>query len=173
MPDWSGFSFSRNMISSFDTYDSKILCSFSGAGGSAWPASNRALFSPLFVPSPVVVKRLIVMNGSPSGNMDVGIYRDDLSRLVSSGSVANSGSASTPQVVDITDTLLTVGRYYIALVLDNTTATIYREASDIQQLRVLGMFQMDTAFPLPDPAVPAALATTYLPLVAAEVLRYP
>jgi hypothetical protein len=74
----------------------------------------------------------------------VGIYDATLTRKASSGSTA---VGSGGQVVDITDTELTAGRYYFAMAADNTTANFAR---DISYSAVLGRWQYeDSAFPLP------------------------
>jgi hypothetical protein len=57
---------------------------------------------------------MLVLNGATaSGNMDVGIYDYAGTRLVSSGSTAQSGTSAF-QDFDITDTLLGPGIFYLA-----------------------------------------------------------
>lgn len=134
-------------------------------GSAIWPAANRAYFVPFKIYTPVTMVKMFVMNGvAVSGNFDIGIYDEAFTRLVSSGSTAQSGT-TTLQVVDITDTLLGVGLFYMALVFDNNTAQVNRRnGPGFASLKGFGQFQQSTAFPLPTPATPASLTTSFLPL---------
>ncbi len=148
-----------------------VLCGLgSNAAGTsgAWPAANLALFMPFVVTRPVVIENLAVVNGSTaSGNIDMGLYAADGTRLVSVGSTAQAGT-SAAQVFDITDTLLGVGRYYLALALDNATGTVQRAvASNAVIGRFAGMLEQTSAFPLPATASFAAYTRTALPNMAA------
>jgi hypothetical protein len=114
-------------------------------GNAGWPSANRALFIPFTVLTTITVTQIRIHVVTQSGNLDVGIYDDTLTRKVSSGSTAVGASGG--QVVDITDTQLNAGRYYFAMVVDNTTANFAR---DISYSGVLGRWQYeDSAFPLP------------------------
>jgi hypothetical protein len=142
------------------------------SAGNTWPTANRAIFLPFEIYQPYTVVKMSITNGATaSGNFDIGIYDYKGNRRVSSGSTAQTGTA-TPQTVDITDTLLLPGLYYMALVFDNTTGTVANWAagsgSDGQTLANdgLGLFMQDTAFPLPDPATFAAFASTIIPLMS-------
>jgi hypothetical protein len=172
MPDWPGYGFNRNIITPYDTFDAMCLRANAGASGVVWPLANRALFVPIYVFAPVVAKRLLTFNGQIGNNIDLGIYRDDLSLVVSTGTTAMSGSISTPQAVDITDTPLPAGRYYLALAINGTTGGNYRYGPTVSQSRLFGAFKMDSAFPLPATAVPSVMVDQYLPNMGVEVLRY-
>lgn len=136
----------------------------------AWPAANRALLVPLYITEPSTVVKLWWMNGAAvSGNVDIGIYRvSDLSRIVSSGSTAQAGTSAL-QEVDITDTPLAPGTYYLGLACDNTTATFIRLFNDLRWCRAFGVVQQTSAFPLPATAVPEACASAYVPLMGASL----
>lgn len=133
----------------------------------AWPAANLAIYIPFYVQTPVTVYQIAWDNGATlGGNVDVGIYNYALTRLVSSGSTAQSGT-SVPQVANITDTLLAPGTYFMAMAADSNTAT-YRNSAGGQTryCRVLGISEQSTAFPLPTTATFAAFATAlYVPLI--------
>lgn len=125
-------------------------------GSATYTSANRAHFQWFRVPEICVVKQLWVANGATaSGNIDVGIYTPDGTRLVSSGSTAQSGT-STLQVFDVTDTTLAPGYYYIAVAMDNTTGTIRRNNLSTQASKFAGSAVMASAFPLP---ATATLAT--------------
>lgn len=132
----------------------------------AFPAANAAIYVPFRINKPIVVASIEVLNGATvSGNVDVGIYNESGTRLVSSGSTAQSGT-SVIQVFNITDTLLGPGLFYMALACSNTTSTFMRNAAPVYVSRPIGMAQQATAFPLPDPATMALMTVTFLPAMS-------
>lgn len=89
---------------------------------SAWGTANRAVYIPVRVTRACVVRKLgASVTATATGNIDIGIYSQSGTRLVSTGSTAKT--TSTVQVIDITDTTLTPGLYYLALNNDTTTDT--------------------------------------------------
>jgi len=137
------------------------------SGGALWPAANRAYYLSFRVEVPVTAYRMAFEVTAQAGNYDIGIYDILGNRLVSKGSTAvpAAGLAS----VDITDTVLTPGHYFMALCLsDATTAAVSRiTVPDIQTLRVCGVQTQDVgAVTLPDPATFANPAAAYVPLIA-------
>jgi hypothetical protein len=103
-------------ILSLGTYSCIPGDTWSGAvaATAAWPTANLAVYVPVRIPTACVVKKLALSNGSAvTGNFDIGIYNAAGSRLVSTGSTAQSGTA-TEQVVGVTDTALSAGLYYFA-----------------------------------------------------------
>ena len=124
----------------------------------SWPTANLAYYVPFYLPMNGTVKRVWWYNGSAvSGNVDCGIYNEDLTRAVSLGSTAQAGT-SVVQFGNIADTALVAGRYWMALALDNTTGRIARFASDIELLAAFGCAQEASAFALPATATLAATA---------------
>lgn len=126
----------------------------------SWITASKAFAIPFALSDDVVVTHLGWRNGSAAGsNHDIGIYRAvDLSLVVSTGSVAGSGS-SVLQSVDITDTPLPRGQYYLAKVVDATTANRVRfyGSGTAGNLDILGgMISMVSAIPLPSTFVAAA-----------------
>lgn len=133
------------------------VCSMGGVGswGSAsasltWSSTNRALYYPFRLASPLLVLTLWVCNGDViSGHWDVGIYTFDGRRLVSTGSTVPSGT-QTVQVVDVADTLIGPGLFYLALACDNTTQRFFGQISgNAQYQQGMGVIQQSSAFPLP------------------------
>jgi hypothetical protein len=131
----------------------------------AWPAANRAIHVPLYVPAPATIVKLWWLNGAAvSGNVDCGLYRaSDLSLVVSSGAVAQSGTSAV-QEFDIADTTIPVGVYLLALAMDNGTGQMIRFPFDVRYHRVIGITQQASAYPLPATAVPAVVASAYVPM---------
>lgn len=126
----------------------------------AWPSANRALFVPFFFPATITVKRLWVATGTTGGtdNRSIGIYREDGTQIVVSANTL-AGTASQVQFIDITDTTLPPGSYYVAMSQNGTTATYFRQPGGLELERTMGVLQMAAAYPLPATATFAAITT--------------
>ena len=98
-----------------------------GGAGAVWPAANLAIYVPVCIPVPVVVRKLGIVVATAAGNFDLGIYTSSGTRLISTTSTVMAG-ASTEQFVDITDTTLGIGLYYLAACCDDGAATVNRVA---------------------------------------------
>jgi hypothetical protein len=132
-------------------------------GTVAWPAANQALFFPFELFKATQFVRLYNYNGGAvSGNVDIGIYTEDGTRIVSTGSVAVSGTnVNQAHTIDVT---LAPGRYYLGMAHDGTSTSFYfTSAVGARQHipRVLGVREMAAAFPLPATATLTAYTTTY------------
>lgn len=137
-----------------------------GATSTAWPAANRAIYCPIWLPWPYLVRRLWWVNGSAAGgNWDIGIFSVAGTRLLSSGSVAGSGN-SAPQFDSGYDFLLPPGRYFLGLAHDSTTANRVTGHGSVGPggLRLGGLLQQDNAFPLPASMNPSAITATFMPI---------
>lgn len=120
--------------------------------------NNEAVFILFHVNTDITVRRMSAFVNSASGNIDVGIYELDGTRLVSSGStvLANGG-----QIFDIADTPLTAGRFYMSLVLSSVGGTRLWQwmngdeggSQSHPSQGVIGMKKQIAAFPLPANAV--------------------
>lgn len=140
------------------------------ASDAAWPSANLAIFIPVRVATPVTICKIIVGAGATAtGNFDVGIYDAAGNRLVSSGATAKG--TNTEHVIDITDTTIGPGLYYIALSASTTNNYVRYVPGGTTPVpesmaRLSGSLEMATAHPLPSTATFAARATGYLPAVA-------
>lgn len=150
------------------------MCSFGGSGGlgtpasATWPTASRAFLIPFSIGRPIIILNGWVMNGvtvSASYNIDIGIYDASGTLLGSTGGFAQ-GTASAMQVQAMTtNILLDAGQFYMALVVDNASATVYRSTSIlVGTLQGCGMCQASTAYPLPATITFASLVPSYLPL---------
>lgn len=150
---------------SWESLGAEPAIDITSPGSAVWPAANRAILIPFRPSSRYLARRMFVHNGATvSGNIDLGIYNDDGTLLVSSGSTAQAG-VSVMQYVDITDTWLAPGAYYLALAVDNTTATVFRGLASVMVGRIAGMLQATTAFPLPARPTLETVASAYLPVI--------
>lgn len=141
----------------------------------AWPAIGLVIYVPFSVPEPVLVTKLWWGVGAAAGNLDCGLYQEDGTLIVSTGTTAAAGSAAV-QSVDITDTLLARGAYYMALVADTTTTlTIERSAPAAGILQSYGLLeQASVTLPLATNASPATFAKytrAYVPLFGLQGYR--
>lgn len=130
----------------------------------AWPTANKAIFVPVLVARQTKLVKAFVYNGATaSGNLDVGLYLPNGTRVVSMGSTAQSGTNAL-QELDITDTTVGPGLYYMALAMDGTTGTAFRATIGTGRGASLGIYEMTSAFALPSTATFATLASSYLPM---------
>lgn len=144
----------------------EALRAMSFTPATAAPTANLAYFTPFTVYSTITVTKMFVENGSTtSGNLDVGIYDAGGTKLVSSGTVAQTGASST-QEIDITDTTLRPGLYYLAFAADNGTGSYMRwGTSNTVNPRTFGVLSQASACPLPATAT-FATPINNLPFVA-------
>jgi hypothetical protein len=135
--------------------------------------ANLAVFIPFWVPEPVVITKMGWGNGAAvAGNIDVGIYSEAGTRLVSSGTTAQSGT-TVMQIVNVTDTTLPRGRYYLAMASDTSgiTQKVYAVLPAAGIPQSLGLLQMAAAFALPANATYAKYASAFIPMVVAQGYR--
>ena len=125
----------------------------------AFESADRAVYFPIILPAACVVRRLWWANGatvSATYNIDCGIYADSGygpgTRLVSTGSTAQ-GTASEVQFVDVADTALAPGLYWIAITCSSTSATLFRNQTSAAYEASLRLIEA-AALPLPATATP-------------------
>lgn len=173
MADFPGsFANPAGIISTADQKQSPVGQTTSAFSAAAtWPAANRALYCPVLVESVCVAQQMAVIVGVQSGNLDIGIYNEAGAQLVHAGSTA-VGAAGV-QVVNITDTTLTPGVYFLALNCDNTTATFNKTSTGAAgAYSALGIQQQAVgAIALPATATFANPAAAYAPLIMASTLQ--
>lgn len=135
------------------------------SASAVWPAANRAIFVPFYLPSTMPVTQLFSFNGSAvSGNIDVGIYDIAGVKRVSAGSTAQSGT-STIQTFSVSAEL-SQGTYYLAQALDNGTGTTVRATFANNSFTTsFGLQQMAAAFPLPATATFADRTDAICPII--------
>lgn len=113
-------------------YDLMCGGEFQFSNSMTWTA-NRAVYIPFSLSRPRRVAQIFWVNAATvAGNTDVGVYDEaGTSKLVSTGSTANSG-ASAIQIVNVTDYILSPGaRYWLAIASDSGTHTYYGEVNAV------------------------------------------
>jgi ethanolamine utilization microcompartment shell protein EutS len=129
------------------------------AAATAWTTANTAIFIPITLQTSFLAQKMAVNVTTQAGNLDVGIYDEYSNRLVSKGSTAVA--AAGLQVIDIADTLLTPGTYYIAMNCDSVTAAFIAISPVAQIVRTKGCRQQAVgAIALPNPATFAVVSAT-------------
>ncbi len=132
-----------------------------------WPVANKALYVPFYLEVPLTIYQVGLIVGAQAGNLDVGIYDELGNRVVSKGSTA-VGAAGV-QLVDITDTPLTPGTYFMAMCCSDATTASFNRISlpDAQTSRTAGIQEQAVgAVTLPNPATFANPAAAYVPLLS-------
>jgi hypothetical protein len=143
-----------------------------GLASGTWPAANRAYFIPIVLPYDFTVTKLFWLNGSSVGtaNVDCAVYSSGdgpARKLISTGSTLSSG-ALVYQSVSVTATRLRAGIYYMALVLDNTAGTTFRDPLDLRVGDAAGMaMESGAGIPLPSLATPVRVQTNPPPFFMA------
>lgn len=128
----------------------------------AWPAANRAILIPFRLPRRVTLYQAVVGSGATAtGNFDVGVYQPDGKRVISAGSTAKGNSVET--VVNLTDTLIGPGFYYMALSASTTNNFIASTVANAGIAKNLGIRQASSAFALPDPITFETAASNIIP----------
>lgn len=129
-----------------------------------WPSANLAIYIPFTIRRVTQIYKLFTVNGSAAANsFDIGIYSGDGTKIISTGSTAQSGT-TVVQAVTITTTTLGPGQYYMALAMNGTTGTFFKTGSAVQILHTEGILNQATAFPLPATATFATASQIYTPL---------
>ncbi len=136
---------------------------------SAWPVADRAIYQPIRICTPIlVVEMLSHVEAQGAGNLELGIYTNDNGPDRKLVSASRAGGANSAQTVNITDTLVGPGLYWIAMAADATTINC-RDFSGGQytaeELRIFGILQEASAFNLPATATAVKNTGTILPLV--------
>lgn len=136
----------------------------------AWPAANDAIYVPIRVREVCTVYRMSCGTGTATtGNFDLGLYDWSGNRLVSTGSTAKT-TASAERLVDVTDTTILPGRYYLAMAVDTNAAAYVGVAVGANgRAKLLGMRSQATAFALPSSATFATCTAIFVPYIAAHV----
>lgn len=149
----------------FDALSIGLMAGSTAPVSAVWPSANRAYFIPFFLEAPAIVYSMDVLNGAATGdNIDMGIYSSDFRKMVSSGSVAQSGTGAMQQITFATPLSLGIGQYFMALACSGTTSAFFRRSQSANFVRFAGIFQMASAFALPATATPALASSAYMPV---------
>ncbi len=115
--------------------------------------ANTAVFFPFHLHGSKTAEKIVVNNGSTkTGTIDVGIYNSTGTRQVSSGLTTQSGDI---QILNIANTVLIPGNYYMAIVTNAAAADfrVWGDATGTEYAAQLGRTKsLASAHPLPSDA---------------------
>ncbi len=145
MGDWpTPILFSPSDTGAIGIADAQLGIDNTAAGGTAWPSANLAIFIPIRPVVPITITKLAVGAGATaSGNFDVGIYDRSGNRLEHAGVTAKG--ASVIHVLDITDTRIGPGLYYLGLAANGTDSYVMR-GGGTELGRAMGVLQMASGY---------------------------
>jgi hypothetical protein len=127
--------------------------------------TNVAMFVPFRIGKTIIAKNMFCLNGSAvAGSIDIGIYTADGTKLVSTGSTAQSGTSAI-QTISITNTEFGPGLFYLALAANNA-GNRFQCANTINAypLQVMGVAMVTASFPLPATVTFATATVSKLPI---------
>lgn len=126
--------------------------------GLSW-ATNYIQYVPCFVSEPFTCVKSFVYTGTTgTGNVQVGYYREDFTRVFATASTAHGTTAGLLEI-DNTDVQIPAGRGYLALWGSVSTDTYFGWATaniDFMRARIHGVCQETNASGLVDPMTPVA-----------------
>ncbi len=145
-----------------------LFMATSGNGSIAWPSANKPIAIPFRVFQGMTVYQLGWQNGSGTmtDSFDIGIYDASWNRKIAGGGTARSGAGNV-QWVDVTDTFIPVGKYYLVGANNGTTASQALDVMSGSGITVafnaaLGYFDSATnAYPLPNPLTNMVACATF------------
>ena len=152
-----------------DSMGGALVSASASSASAAWSVANAGYFYPFRLTARATVYQLLFFVGdTSSGNIDMAIYDSQKNRIVSAGSTAMSATVNTIQELNITDTVLAAGDYWLAVAVDNTTGTCFQSAIQTDEIsfsRFTVYTQTGlTAAALPDPMVPVLSTETSPPV---------
>jgi hypothetical protein len=147
------------------------------AGLQNYIAANVGVFVPFVIYEAVTFTKLGVMNADAvAGNIDLGLFQEDGTLIVAAGTTAQSG-VSAQQTVDITDTSLARGRYYLGITGDTggVTQKVYGVVPVAGIAQALGLLEDSSCAPpfstSANPATFVAYSRAFIPLIMAQGFR--
>lgn len=133
-----------------------------GGGASAAPTSNLVTYVPFRLSRAFIVVEVSWQNGlaAGNGNAQVGIYDAAGTQIVECTATTTAGTGAT-QTIDVTDTTIGPGRYYMAFRASSATDRFISSAvGTFGMLEACGVFQQASQSDLP------ASATFAVPTVS-------
>lgn len=126
-------------------------------------------YVPFYLSQSILVVKMFVYNGTVlDGNIDLGIYDKYGVKLMSTGSVVQSGT-EVLQVLDIAGPRIGPGNFYMALGNSSGNARFHHvSVGSEQNIWILGVLDQET-FPLPAIATFTKIGICYVPFFGLSV----
>jgi hypothetical protein len=136
---------------------------------SAWSGAQRAYYVPIILQSGCVVRRVWWANGATTtggATIEVGVYANSDygpgAKLISGS--ATQGTASQVQFVDVTDTAIAPGLYWIAMLSSSATNTTVMRITPDTIGDSGGSFAQESLGSLPATATAVETPTNFVPV---------
>lgn len=134
--------------------------------GTAWAVANQALYIPFRIASPFTFNSIAAVVSTATGNIDMGVYAADGTKIVSTGSVVTSPNV---QQVSVASTTIGPGLFYFGVSMSSISGGlmgyVFTATGKAGLLRALGISQQATALPLPATATFAANTGFFVPVM--------
>lgn len=127
----------------------------------AWPTANTAILVPFTIAFPTTFPEIFFQAGTGpgTGNFDLGLYREDFTRIASLGALASTNTTDAIFPVGggafAAPVTLMRGRYYIAMSAAAIATTVRGITTTNGVARAFGCISMAAAHPLPATITPA------------------
>lgn len=131
----------------------------------SWPSANFAVYVPVTMPARFTIARFLTVNGNVvAGNVNVGLYSNNMALLMSSGSTAQAGT-NVVQYIPVADQSFPAGDYFLALAASSTSARFQGCSFNTQYFcREAGLLQESLgSITLPSTMTPVVYAQTAVP----------
>jgi hypothetical protein len=149
--------------------DHLLFPAVSATSSAVWPTASTAIFMPFICETKQNVKGMSFFVTTASGNYDVGIYDENGVRRASKGSTVVPAAGFA--FADFTDTDLEPGCYWMAMAVDNITASFHASNNFTAQMqRIANIYAQAAAFVLPSSITYSNWATAYFPLCAVHTV---
>lgn len=129
------------------------------APASATLTTDLAYIVRIVLPTATVIRRFYWANGATAATntVQIGVYNDNLTSFLL-GTATTASGISALQFDNVTDTPISAGRYWMAMVVNGTTTTIMRVTAASNHGSAI--YSMASGRPLPSTLVPAQQATS-------------
>lgn len=151
-PATVGQALSGRTISPYSAESIMAVVGANDPASATWQAAQTALYVPFRIAQAVLAKGFYWMNGATiSGNVDCGIYDGALTRVTSTGAIAQSGANTIQTSALGTAVFLPAGVYYLAIMCTSATATMFcgtfLVAEELRHLGVAKQVSVGTTLP--------------------------
>lgn len=114
-----------------------------------WPTAAKAIYVPFVLQAPATLYQVgWHTGGTAAGNNEVGVYDAAGNKIISSTATAQ-GTINAIQWVNVTDTLLAPGQYWLAAMGTLATGTWFSYVPTAPLLAACGVLTQTSASPLP------------------------
>lgn len=138
----------QNAIDSIPQFFPYLPFSPLHTSGNPWTANQASLF-PFWVPGEISVDGMATLITVSSGNVDLGIYDKNGTRVVSTGSTASPGTGGQRFSFSPVTLIPSLSPYWLAFAANNSTIQIVLLANTAGSPSLFRALIFNSSFPLP------------------------